>query len=128
MTLRNDDKYLDEFLKIARKKIQGGNKEVLLKAMHQCLIMKKPLPDWLRLEFLRAYQSAYPFEINSWDNIFGQPHPKGAHLEARRRHFKLSLPIFTLVQKLGASGEIIDKRTQTHYDILKPHRKNSKKR
>lgn len=76
MSLRDDDKYIAKYLKIAKKKIEGGNKEVLLKAMHQCLIMKKPLPEWLRLAFLHAYQSAYPFEIKSWDEIFGPPHPR----------------------------------------------------
>ena len=96
-------------LKIAKKKIEGGNKEVLLKAMHQCLIMKKPLPEWLRLAFLHAYQSAYPFEIKSWDEIFGPPHPKGAHLKTRKRHFELRFPIWSRVQELAASGEKIDK-------------------
>ena len=153
MSLRNDDKYIAKYLKIAKKKIEGGNKELLLKAMHECLIMKKPLPEWLRWAFIRAYQSAYPFEIKSWDEIFGPPHPKGVHLKARKQHFELSFPIWSRVQELAASGEKIDKglfekigkefavsgttasaiyydeRTQLNFNVLKPaSRKNSKKR
>jgi hypothetical protein len=108
--------------------------------------MNKPLPEWLRSTFIRAYQSAYPFEITSWDDIFGPPHPKGAHLKARKQHFELSLPIWSRVQELAASGEKIDKglferigkefavsgttastiyydeRTQLTFNVLKPKR------
>ena len=153
MSLRNDDKYVAEYLKIAKKKIEAGNKQVLLKAMHQCLIMKKPLPEWLRLAFVQAYQSAYPFEIDSWDEIFGPPHPKGAHLKTRKQHLELRLPISSRVQELAESGKKIDKglfekigkefkisgttastiyyneRNWLRYGVLKPaKRKNSKKR
>jgi hypothetical protein len=109
MSLRDDNNFIAAYLKIAKKKIEEGNKEILLKAMHQCLIMKKPLPEWLRLAFVQAYQSAYPFEIHSWDEIFGPPHPKGAHLKTRKQHFGLRLPISSRVRELAESGEKIDK-------------------
>jgi hypothetical protein len=109
MGLRDDDKYLAKYLKIAKREIEHGNKSVLLKAMHQCLIMKRPLPEWLRLAFLQAYQSAYPYEVKSWDEIFGPPHPKGAHLKTRKQHFELRFPIWSRVQELAKSGENIDK-------------------
>jgi hypothetical protein len=153
MSLRDDDKHLAQYLKIARKKITSGNKEVLLKAMHECLIMKRPLPEWLRLAFIQAYQAAYPFEVKSWDDIFGPPHPKGAHLEARKKLFELSFPIWSRVQELAGSGDKIDKRlfekvgkefavsgttassiyydqrTQLSFNISKPrNRKNPEKR
>lgn len=109
MSLRDDDRDLAEFLEIAKEEIEGGNKELIFKSMHECLIMGKPLPDWLRVVFVGAYQSAYPYEINSWDEIFGTPHPKGTHLIAKKRHFELSFPIWSRVQELAASGEKIDK-------------------
>ena len=95
--LLDDDVYITSYLEIAKQKIEGGNKAVLLKAMHECLIMRKPLPEWLRLAFLQAYQSAYPFEIKSWDEIFGKPHRKGANLKARKRHWELEWPICSRV-------------------------------
>jgi hypothetical protein len=109
VNLRDDDKYLAEYLKVAKKQIESGHKELVLRAMHECLIMNKPLPEWLRWAFIQAYQSAYPFETKSWHDGFGTPHPKGVHLEARKKQFELSFPIWSRVQDLKASGEKIDK-------------------
>jgi hypothetical protein len=107
--LLDDDVYIATYLSIAKQKIEGGNKTVLLKAMHECLLLRKPLPEWLRLAFVQAYQSAYPFEIRSWDEIFGAPHPKGAHLKTRKQHFELEYPISSRLDELAAKGETIDK-------------------
>ena len=107
--LLDDDVYIASYLDVAKRKIESGNKAVLLKAMHECLIMRKPLPEWLRLAFLQAYQSAYPFEIKSWDEVFGKPHPKGAHLKTRKQHLELDGPISSRVYELAAKGESIDK-------------------
>lgn len=105
----DDDFYIASYLDIAKEKIEGGKKAVLLKAMHECLIMRKPLPEWLRLAFVQAYQSAYPFELKSWDAVFGKPHPKGAHLKTRKQHFKLEYPICSRVDEFAAKGENVDK-------------------
>jgi hypothetical protein len=102
------DKYIEEYLEIAKQKFEEGNKTVLLMAMHQCLLMKKPLPEWLRLAFIRAYQSATAFEIRSWDEAFGAPHPKGTHVEAKKQQAELRYPIALRVA-LRASGETVDK-------------------
>ena len=81
----DDDKYIAKYLEIARQKHEEGNKAIVLLAIHQCLIMKKPLPEWLRLAFIDAYQSATAFEIRSWDEAFGPPHPKRARTELTSR-------------------------------------------
>ena len=60
------DKYIEDYLEIAKQKFEEGNKAVLLMAMHQCLLLRKPLPEWLRLAFIRAYEFATAFEIRSW--------------------------------------------------------------
>ena len=102
------DKYLADYLDIAKQKFEEGNKPVLLTAMHQCLILKKPPPEWLRLAFIDAYQSATAFEIRSWNEVFGPPHPKKARLDTRKQHADLRYPIAVRVA-LRASGENIDK-------------------
>ena len=104
----DDDKCIAEYLEIAKQKFEEGNKTVLLMAMHQCLLMKKPLPEWLRLAFIEAYQSASAFEIRSWDQAFGPPQDKGAHLEVRKQHAELRLPIILHVEELKASGVGVD--------------------
>jgi hypothetical protein len=110
MSPRDDDKYLFEYLTVAKNEIESGRKELILKVMHHCLLMNRPLPDWLRWAFIKAYQSAYPYKRKSWDDIFGKPHPKGVHLEAKQKHFELRFPIWLRVQELARSGKKIDKR------------------
>jgi hypothetical protein len=102
----DDDKYIAEYLETAKQKFDEGNKAVVLMAMHQCLLMKKPLPEWLRLEFIKAYESATAFKIRSWDEAFGEPH-KGAHLGPRKRYAKLRYDIALRVA-LRAPDENID--------------------
>jgi hypothetical protein len=94
------DKYLAEVLEILKEIFDGGNKWPLLYAIHQCLLLKRPLPEWLRLAFLDAYDSATGYEIKSWDDAFGRPHPKGAHIEKQKRHLKLRYVIVQRVEEL----------------------------
>jgi hypothetical protein len=48
-TAAEDDAFLAECLDILKAKYEGGNKTALLMALHQCFIMSKPVPEWLRL-------------------------------------------------------------------------------
>jgi hypothetical protein len=68
-----------------RQQFEGGDRSALLKAIYHCCLMKRSLPDWLRLAFLDVYESATGrYEIKSWDHAFDQPHPKGAHLDKEK--------------------------------------------
>jgi hypothetical protein len=88
------NKYFSEVLEILRQQLEGGDRSALLKAIyHWCLMNRpygfvdddgkalaepqlRPLPEWLRLAFVDAYESATGrYEIKSWDRAFGQPHP-----------------------------------------------------
>jgi hypothetical protein len=94
------DKYLAEVLEILKKILEGGDKWALLYAIHQCLLLKRPLPEWLRLAFLGAYDSATGYEIRSWDDAFGRPHLKGSHLKKEKRNFELRQVIIQRVEAL----------------------------
>jgi hypothetical protein len=85
----DDDYYLAEFLAIAKQRFEEGDKAAILMAMHQCLLLKKPVPEWLRDGFLKAFESAAAFKIRSCDEAFGPPQEKGAHLEARKQYSEL---------------------------------------
>lgn len=82
--LDDDDEHLAETLKILKQKFDGGHKAALLVAIRYCCWMRRPLPEWARLAFLQAYDSATGFDIKSWDEVFGRPHPKGTHLAKER--------------------------------------------
>jgi hypothetical protein len=84
---RETDAHLAGVLEILKQKFEGGEKPALLFAVYHCLLLKRPLPEWLRLAFLDTYEAHARFEIRSWDEVFGPPVPKGTQLltEKKRR-------------------------------------------
>jgi hypothetical protein len=89
----DDDKFVAEYLQVAKHKYEEGNKAVVLTALHQCFLMKRPVPEWLRLAFIETYESAARFEIRTWDEAFGRAQEKGVHLDARRHYAELCYPV-----------------------------------
>jgi hypothetical protein len=81
---KETDEHLAEILEILKQKFESGDKSALLNAIYRCLLMKRPLPEWLRLTFLHTYEAHARFEIRSWDQVFGPPVPKGTHLEKEK--------------------------------------------
>jgi hypothetical protein len=99
----DNDKYLAEVLDILRQKFEEGDKSTLLHAIYSWCLMNRPygvvdndgkvlaepqfrpMPEWLRFAFVDAYESATGrYEIKSWNDAFGQPHPKGTQLEKEK--------------------------------------------
>jgi hypothetical protein len=104
------DKHLVKILRILQKRFDNGDKSALLYAFYYCCLMKRPLPEWLRLAFLAAYHSRTGYEIKSWDDVFGQPHPKGTHIKKQKRHFELRHAIMQRVEELQSEKTPIDKK------------------
>jgi hypothetical protein len=100
------DKYLAEILDILEERFNAGDKSALLYAIYHCLLMKRPLPEWWRLKFLHTYEAHARFEIRSWDQVFGQPVPKGTHLETEKRNAELRPLVIERVEALRAERPI----------------------
>lgn len=100
------DKYLAEILDILKERFEAGDRSVLLYAIYHCLLMNRPLPEWLRLQFLHTYEAHARFEIRSWDEVFGRPVSKGTHLETEERNAELRYLIIERVEALNAKGPI----------------------
>jgi hypothetical protein len=100
------DKYLAEILEILHERFDNGDKSALLYAIYHCLLMKRPLPEWLPLAFLHTYEARARFEIRSWDEVFGRPVPKGMHLETEKRNAELRPLIIRRVQALRSEKPI----------------------
>jgi hypothetical protein len=83
------DKYLAEVLEILRAQFESGDKSRLLYAIYQCCLLRRPMPAWLQKAFIDAHNSATGYEIKSWDDAFGPPHPKKGARE-KRRYFEFS--------------------------------------
>jgi hypothetical protein len=103
------DEYLAEVLEILKEIFDGDNKWPLLDAIYRCLQLRRPVPEWLRVAFLDAYEARARFEIRSWDEVFGKPVPKGIHLETERRNAELRPLILERVKALKAEKKPIDK-------------------
>jgi hypothetical protein len=100
------DKYLAEILDILEERFNAGDKSALLYAIYHCLLMKRPLPEWLRAAFLHTYEARARFEIRSWDEVFGRPVPKSTHLETEKRNAELRPLIIERVEALKAEKPI----------------------
>jgi hypothetical protein len=107
MSARDDHNYRARSLKILKDKSEAGYKPAVLMAVYQCVLMRKPLPEWLCQAFIRTYESAAAFEIKSWDEAFGPPQKKGAHLGTRKNYARLRYPV-ALQVALRAPQERID--------------------
>jgi hypothetical protein len=100
------DKYLAEILDILEERFNAGDKSALLYAIYHCLLMKRPLPEWLQTKFLHTYEAHARFEIRSWDQVFGRPVPKGTHLETEKRNAELRPLVIERVEALRAERPI----------------------
>jgi len=103
------DKHLAGVLQILKQRYDDGDNTALLSAIYHCALMRASLPEWVQLAFLQAYESATAYDVKSWDEAFGAPHPRGTHLGKEKKHARLRLLIWECVRKLKASGYAIDK-------------------
>jgi hypothetical protein len=108
--ISNADKFAAEYYeRMLKREFEAGDKSLLLWTLYTCLQLRRPLPEWLRTAFLAAYDSATEYEIKSWDDAFGRPHPKNTHFETEKRKLKLRPVIIGRVEALKAQGVKIDK-------------------
>jgi hypothetical protein len=107
----DNKRYLAECLALLKEKCEGegGNKATILKALHQCFLMRARVPRWLQRAFVEAYESAARFEIRSWDEAFGPAQEKGIQLGPRKKHADLRERIAFRVAQRKPHEKIGDK-------------------
>jgi hypothetical protein len=73
------------------KQFHSGRKRAVLDALLVCVcaIPAKPVPRWVAQAFAKAVYEVTSAHVASWDDVFGEPLPKGRHLKARRRRLRL---------------------------------------
>jgi hypothetical protein len=107
MSPKAESKYVAEYWeKMLKWQFEAGDKSVLLWAIWSCLESRRPMPEWLRIAFLDAYDAAERFEIRSWDEVFGRPVPKSMHLKTEKRKEQLRWAIIARVKALKAERPI----------------------
>src|SRR5262245_4449646 len=108
MISKADKNVAEYYEKNLKSSFEGGDKSKLLWTIYACLVSRRPIPEWVRVAFLNAYEAAEGFEIRSWDEVFGRPVPKGAHLKPNKRETELRLIIVEQVEALAAKQKVND--------------------
>jgi len=52
------------------------------------------------MSFLKAYRKVRQYRAKSWDDVFGRPHKKGTHLDAKEQERKKSLPAYNRIKEI----------------------------
>ncbi len=93
----------EESLLQERAKFEAGEKIALLGAIRICANHDMPLPDWAASAFIRGYDNVLACRSDSWDEVFGRPYKKGAHLsrmrQAREKRGAVWLKVNAAVQR-----------------------------
>jgi hypothetical protein len=85
-----------------------GKPRALMEALLKCSLLKLPMPDWVAEAYQDAYKKVTTYEVKSWDDAFGKPHPKGTDLKASRKKLQIGGKIFETSRKMIDSGAKID--------------------
>ena len=84
-------------------------KDSVLRDLYACFLTNKAVPKELSDAFVERYLRGRKGEIRSWDEVFGRPVAKGAHLPTERKRARLRWTIIERVKALKAGGKRIDK-------------------
>lgn len=74
-----------------------GDKRSVLRAVQQCADHQLTMPEWVAEAVSGAIHKMEQYEVQSWDEAFGDTNPKGAHLEKARERQKLK---FVVAQRM----------------------------
>lgn len=88
-------------LKFWCEQYKKGKKPAVLEGLYLCTFNDLPIPRWLTLAYLKAFRNVVHYRAKSWDDVFGKPHKKGAHvLTADREQREKSLGVYLRVKEL----------------------------
>lgn len=86
-----------------RARFEAGDRMAVLAAIRQCANHDLPLPAWAATAYITAYDRVLRCETASFDDAFGRPYPKGAHMHALRKQRALRLRVWNAVRRIRQS-------------------------
>jgi hypothetical protein len=86
----------------AAKRSARGDRSAILDAVFECANARMLLPGWARDAFVQAYLETKvgPPLHKSWDDVFGKPHAKHKHLDAKFKASKFRCLIYAAVLEM----------------------------
>lgn len=79
---------------------RSGSSAALMDALYECALNCLPLPRWCEDGFIEAYRKVRYFQAKSWDDVLGQPHPKGTHLPTKRQEWEKSFAVYMRIREI----------------------------
>jgi len=83
-----------ELIENCEKRIAAGDKTAILEAVGWCAQFGIPIPIQTARAFLAAVRKVRNFEHDSWDAVFGKPHPAGLKLQAHKKEHDLRYKVY----------------------------------
>lgn len=79
---------------------KDGNKKAVMEAIFICSMNSLPLPRWCENAFIKAYRHIKQYRAKHWEDVFGEAHPKGIHLETKRQEREYPIRIYDRIQQI----------------------------
>jgi len=67
------------------------------------------MPEWVSKAFIRGYDQVLTCSSGSWDDVFGRPYKKGAHLSRMRQARAKRLAVWSRVNAAVHRNEPINR-------------------
>lgn len=80
---------LDQF----HEQFKRGNKFALMQALRECARCNLVMPEWVAVNYIKAHDTILNYRSKDWNEVFGNPIPKGANLNALRKKRALQLGV-----------------------------------
>jgi hypothetical protein len=87
-------------LKELHELYKNGKRQMIIEALFVCALNSLPLPRWCEMAFLKSYREVRQYKAKSWDDVFGRPHPKKAHLGAKRQEREKSYLVYNRIRQI----------------------------
>jgi hypothetical protein len=102
------DAHLEEDSERHRAAYEAGDKLALAQMIMICAVYHWPLPEWATTAFLYGYGRLVTEKRASWDDVLGNPFPKGMHARTAQLE-EWTYEVYRRVKKLRAQGVPLDK-------------------
>jgi len=82
------------------KLFESGDVFQLMHAIRICANHDMPLPEWVSRAYISAYDRVVSAQAKTWGDVFGQPYPKGIHLNAVKKRRNLIPAVWVAVRSI----------------------------
>ena len=86
-----------------RAQYEQGEKFALMSAIRKCANHDLIMPRWVGAGYIAAFDIILNYRSKDWNEAFGLPIPKGAHLTASRKKRELEFAVFNEIVNIRRS-------------------------